>query len=321
MITSRRVLAALAVSALGACSLGAIRSHHYQRAREQVLTVLTARFETVFAADTGLAEATETPHDVPKNVAKALSAPFAVVQYGITGLGQPFASRIWHDTSWVFIGAADFEPPAGATGLGEVRSRQTAIFVLKHPGALWSFSNRPSPALKRTPDGEAWTWQSPGSEGHPAPFVFVATEVPGPYLVISDNERDCQSVANELERPPSPATDAGAMDTTAFSKSRLFGYRKYVHTENNRDASGMSVVSDDAIALQFSFEGKSPRGELALFGRNSQTADRINGARLLPALRMSSPGRWSTTIRLDRDSDALEELFAVLSLFGFGVYA
>jgi hypothetical protein len=36
---------------------------------------------------------------------------------------------------------------------------------------------------------------------------------------------------------------------------------------------------------------------------------------------MSSPGRWTTTIRLDRDSDALEEMFAVLSLFGFGVYA
>ena len=50
-------------------------------------------------------------------------------------------------------------------------------------------------------------------------------------------------------------------------------------------------------------------------------AYRINEARLLPALRMSSPGRWSTTIRLDRDSDAVEELFAVLSLFGFGVYA
>ena len=321
MITSRRFLAALAVSALGACSLGAIRSHNHQRAREQVLSVLTARFETVFAADAGLAEATETPHEVPKNVARALGAPFAIVQYGTTGLGQPFASRIWHDTSWVFIGASDFQPPNGATGLGDVRSRQTAIFVLKHPGALWSFSNRPSPALKRTPDGSAWTWQSPGSEGHPAPFVFVATEIPGPYLVISDNERDCQAVAGELSRPPLPVAASDPVDTTAFSKSRLFGYRRYVHTENNRDAAGMSVVSDDAIALEFSFDGKSPRGQLELFGRNSQTADRINGARLLPALRMSSPGRWTTTIRLDRDSDAVEELFAVLSLFGFGVYA
>ena len=83
----------------------------------------------------------------------------------------------------------------------------------------------------------------------------------------------------------------------------------------------MSVISEDATGLEFSFDGKAPRAELDLVGRNSQTADRINDARLLPALRMSTPGRWTTTIRLDRDSDALEELFAVLSLFGFGVYA
>jgi hypothetical protein len=303
-----------------ACSLGAIRSHHHQRAREQVLVVLMSRFETVFAADSGLASATEAPHELSKSVTRALSAPFAEMQYGIASLGQPYANRIWHDTSWVLLGAADFQAPNGETGLGDVRARKTAVFLLKHPGALWSFANGASPVMKRTSDGAAWTWQSPPSEGHPTPFVFVATELPGPYLVISDNQRDCQFVASDLMRPETPDSKPEPFDMTTFTKSRLFGYRRYAHNEKNTDAAGMSVVSEDAIALEFAFDGKSPRGELDLFGRTSQTADRINTMRLLPSLRMSTPGRWTTTIRLDRDSDALNELFAVLSLFGFGVY-
>jgi hypothetical protein len=321
MTTSRRILAALAVATLGACSLGAIRSHHHQKARQEVLGVLSGQFETVFAADAGLAEGVETPHDVPHDVARALSAPFAVVRYGIGSLGAPYASRIWHDTSWVLIGATDFQLPPGESSGGDVRSRSTAVFLLKHSGALMSFAGGLSPVLKRTSDGTAWTWTSPPSEGHPTPFAFVAMEIRGPYLVVSDNQHDCQMVTAELAEtnltPPAPE----GLDAAAFAKSRLFGYRRYKHGDANHDSAGLSVISEDATGLEFSFDGKAPRAELDLVGRNSQTADRINGARLLPALRMSSPGRWTTTIRLDRDSDSLEEMFAVLSLFGFGVYA
>jgi hypothetical protein len=146
-------------------------------------------------------------------------------------------------------------------------------------------------------------------------------EIRGPYLVVSDNQHDCQMVTSELSQPDLTPPAPEGLDTAAFAKSRLFGYRRYKHGAENRDSAGMSVISEDATGLEFSFDGKAPRAELDLVGRNSQTADRINEARLLPALRMSSPGRWSTTIRLDRDSDTVEELFAVLSLFGFGVYA
>ncbi len=321
MTTSPRLLTAFAAVALGASSLGAIRSHHHQKARQEVLGVLSGRFETVFAADAGLAEGVETPHEVPRDVARVLGAPFAVVRYGLGSLGAAYASRIWHDSSWVLIGATDFQlPPGEATG-GDVRSRSTAVFLLKHSGALMSFAGGVSPVLKRTGDGTAWTWTSPPSEGHPTPFAFVAMEIRGPYLVVSDNQHDCQMVTAELSQPDLKPPAPDGLDAVAFAKSRLFGYRRYKHGEENRDSAGMSVISEDATGLEFSFDGKAPRAELDLVGRNSQTADRINEARLLPALRMSSPGRWSTTIRLDRDSDAVEELFAVLSLFGFGVYA
>ncbi len=321
MPTSRSVLTALVASALGACSLGAIHSHHRQKARQEVLGVLSGGFETVFAADAGLAEGVETPHDVPRDVARVLGAPFAVVRYGLSSLGASYATRIWHDTSWVLIGATDFQLPPGEAGGADVRSRSTAVFLLKRPGALVSFSGGLSPLLKRTTDGGAWTWTSPPAEGHPTPFGFVAMEIRGPYLVVSDNQRDCQMVSAELSQPDLMPPAPEGLDAAAFAKSRLFGYRRYKHGDANRDAAGMSVISEDATGLEFSFEGKAPRAELDLMGRNSQSADRINGARLLPALRMSSPGRWTTTIRLDRDSDAVEELFAVLSLFGFGVYA
>ena len=128
MSTSRRFLAALLVSALGASSLGAIRSHHHQKARQEILGVLSQRFETVFAADAGLAEGIETPHDVPRDVAQALGAPFNVVRYGINSLGPAYASRIWHDTSWVLIGATDFQLPPGEASGGDVRARSTAVF-------------------------------------------------------------------------------------------------------------------------------------------------------------------------------------------------
>lgn len=319
MTTSRRFLAALLVSALGASSLGAIRSHHHQKARQEILGVLSQRFETVFAADAGLAEGIETPHDVPRDIAQALGAPFNVVRYGINSLGPAYASRIWHDTSWVLIGATDFQLPPGEASGGDVRARSTAVFLLKKSGALVSFSGV-SPVLKRTSDGTAWTWTTPVSEGHPG-FAFVAMEIRGPYLVVSDNQRDCEFVTAELAQPDLKPPAPEGLDAAAFAKSRLFGYRRYKHGDESRDSAGMSVISEDATGLEFSFDGKAPRAELDLVGRNSQTADRINGARLLPALRMSSPGRWTTTIRLDRDGDTLDELFAVLSLFGFGVYA
>jgi hypothetical protein len=315
----QRYTARLVVSLLGVLSLGAIRSHHHQRARQQMLEVLMGHFETVFAADAGLASGNETPREVPGEIARALSAPFAVVQYGVSNLGPSAATRIWHDTTWVLTGASDFQPPAGPGGIGDVRSRSTTVFLLKHAGALTTFAGGASAVLKRTTDG-AWTWSAPPSEGHPTSFEFVATEVKGPFLVISDNPRDCRSVADDLaRRDPKPVIPEG-VDATAFSKDRLFGYRRYTHTEANRDAAGMSVVSDDAMALQFTFDGKAPQGELELLGRSSQTADRINALRLLPTLKMSTPGRWRTTIHFDRDADTLEEIFAVLSLFGFGVY-
>src|SRR4029078_2180078 len=99
---------------------------------------------------------------------------------------------------WVLIGATDFQlPPGEATG-GDVRSRSTAVFLLKHSGALMSFAGVGSPVLESTSDGTAWTWTSPPSEGHPTPFAYVAMEIRGPYLVVSDNQHDCEMVNAEL---------------------------------------------------------------------------------------------------------------------------
>src|SRR4029079_17606802 len=98
-------------------------------------------------------------------------------------------------------------------------------------------------------------------------------EIRGPYLVVSDNQHDCQMVTAELSQtdltPPSPE----GLCAGEVAESRLVWDRRYKHGDENRDSAGMSVISEDATGLEFSFDGKAPRAELDLVGRNSQTAD------------------------------------------------
>jgi hypothetical protein len=286
------------------------------------MSVLAGRFETVFASDAALAAGIETPQGVPKNVARALSVPFALAQYGaIAALGTSAAAQIWRGTRWVLVGAADFKAPNGQSGLGDVRSRSTVVFVFKHPGEIRLEEIADKTVLKRTPDGAAWTWSAP-TEGHREPFVFVATQVSGSYLIISDSEEDCRAIASVLLRPDQSTFEPHPFNAGAAAQSKLVGYRRYTHAETDKVAAATTEVSDDAVSLGFVLDEPSATVLFDLSAKTPRTADQLNAERLLPPLLLQNTesGRWAATIQLRNNGETMDQLFVVMSLFGFGVY-
>jgi hypothetical protein len=299
------------------CTKSAANTAEQQRAASAVFD----KFETVFYANGDLLSGSGGYKRLSQQDANALRVPFANLLQGLDPLGKQASAEILGNTDAALVGAKDFRAPGGPPpNLGGVQSRFCYVLVLGTRSTLEISKVASKSGVMSSADGAAWKWSAPPSEGHAQPYTFYATQVSHSYLLISNNLDDLHALSIKLSASDAMPSFSGIRDWESISQHEVWGYRRYRHDEVNKTAAGTSEVMPDAQALAFSADPKQKTGMLRLFSPTAGTADKMNGTRILPAFKAAGNGAWEIAIPLTGDQKTSEQMFAVMSWFGFGVY-
>jgi hypothetical protein len=216
------------------------------------------------------------------------------------------------------VGAKDFHPPQGPTGFGDVQSRFCYVIVFRAKSTFEISKVAGESTIVSVVEPATWKWSANGTEGHPEPHVFFATQIAHSYLLISDNLADLHAMDAKLSARDTPAVTA-IHDWYSISRHELWGYRRYRHTEESKEAAGTSQVTPEAQGLAFFVDPKKKIGVLRLFSPTANTAHKMNETRLLSPFKVAGSGVWETVIPLTGDQKSSDQILVVMSWFGFGV--
>jgi hypothetical protein len=299
---------------LSGCTKSAADSTEQQRAA----STLFDQYETVFYAKSDLLTGSGGYKQLSQQDANTLRAPFAYLLQGLDVLGKSASHEILSSTSAALVGAKDFHPPQGPTGFGDVQSQFCYVLILR-PGTTFEISKVAGGASSvSSVEASTWKWSAKGTEGHPEPHIFFATQVGHLYLLISNRLDEAQAISAKLGSDTAPSL-SGFRDWESISRHEVWGYRRYRHTEESKEAAGTSQLTPDTQALAFFADPKQKTGVLRLFSPTGGTAQKMNETRLLPPFKVADSGVWETVIPLTGNQKSSDQIFVVMSWFGFGV--
>jgi len=289
--------------------------------QQRAASVMLDHFETAFYANGDLLSGSGGYKGLSQQDANELRAPFIYLLQGLDVLGKPASHEMLGSTDAALVGAKDFRPPAGRTGLGDVQSRFCYVIVLRSRSTFDLGKVVSKSAAVSSAEASMWKWSAAGTEGHPEPHQFYAMQVAGMYVLISNNLDDLHQVSATLSSNDHALNLGGIRDWEGISQHEVWGYRTYRHSEGeNKDAAGTMNVMPDAQSLAFFFDAKQKAGVLRLFSPTAGTADKMNGTNLLSPFKATGSGAWETTIPLTGDQKSSDQMFVVMSWFGFGAY-
>jgi len=285
-------------------------------------SALFDRFETVFYTKQDIVSASGTYKGLSELESATLHYPFGLLPGALNSLGKQASAEILESGEAVLVGAKDFRAPVG---LGQVRSQFCYVVILKSAFELRKyFTTAPSVSAAGSP---VWHWSAKLAEfgrGDPRLSSLYATQITETYLLISNRLVELQAVARRLSSSDQNLqTLAKLRDWEFISQHKLWGYRHYRHTGIvNPVAAGTSVVTSGAEALMFFADFEKKVGVLRLLSSvtDEGTPAKINAKAVLPPLKPRGPGVWETTVPLAGNEDSSERIFAVMYLFGFGIY-
>jgi len=282
------------------------------------------RFETVFYAKQDIVSASGTYKGLSELESSTFHYPFALLPGALNSLGKQAADEILESSEAVLVGAKDFRAPVG---LGQVRAQICYVVILKRERALELrkyFTKAPSASAAGS---RVWQWSAKLAEfGRDDPRLssLYATQIAQAYLLISNNLRELQTLASRLSSSDQDLqTLAKLRDWESISQHQLWGYRRYRHTGIvNPVAAGTSEVTHGAEALMFfvDFEKKVVVLRLLSSVTDEGTPAKMNATATLPRFKPRGPGVWEIVAPLSGDEDSFERMFAVMYLFGFGIY-
>jgi len=288
----------------------------------RAISVLTEEFETVFHAKADLLTGSGGYRRLPGPAANALRAPFVNLLWGLGALDPQASGEILRNADAVLVGAKDFRPPTGPTGLGAVQSRFCYLIVLRNQ-STFELNGFASKFAGMFPAGAStWKWSARPTEGHPEPYALYATQVAGSYVLISNDVEALRATTTKLSSANNASSPlSGSRDWEHMSQHELWGYRRYQHYEGvNKAAAGTSEVMADAESLAFYVDLRQRRGLVRVHSSTGGTPDKMNKRRMLPPFRAVGSAVWQATIPLAEAQTVGERMHVVMGLFGFGVY-
>lgn len=306
-----------ALAAVPGCSAGAAGSAEQQRAA----SALFGEYESVFYVTGKLIVDGGHHARLPKQNADALRAPFAHLIGGLRAISEGAPSALFGNADAVFVGAKDFRPPSGRSGLGDVQSRFCYVIVLGGRSSI-KWNEIVSTWNPHASQGSVWEWLVPPTEGQPKRYSFYSSQVGRSFVLVSNSRDDLRAVSEKLSAIENHPNFEGVHDWREFSRHEVWGYRAYRRTGDGfKGSGGASAVVPGAQALEFFVDLKRKAGVLRLYGSTVDVAKGLDNFRVVPPLKGTGrSGVWETLVQFSGDSASIEETLGVMGLLGFGVY-
>jgi hypothetical protein len=292
--------------------------------RSRVAAVLFDQFETVFYSDTDLLANPGVLGHLSALEATTVRYPFAYLLGALEAADTRASQSLLDNARAVLVGAKDFRPP---TGFGGVSSRRCYVVVLR-PGNGFDLAKYfRKPISASTTGSPVWNWQAKlkeFGEGNQKPSSLYASQVERSYVLVSNDLQELQTIAERLTSPGDELKGLSEIhDWETVSSHQYWGYRRYRQTGIvDRMAAGMNDVTSGAQALVFFSDPEKKTGTIRLLctPADEGTVAKMNASAMFLKFRSRGAGTWERTIQFTGDEDGFDQLFAVMFLFGFGVY-
>ena len=236
---------------------------------------------------------------------------------GLEALPAKAKDDLFGTSTAILVGAEDFRPPEG---LGAVRSSTcyVATFEQSIPDLTALLQIRPT----STSNGlQTWRWSAPPSEGHPEPFLFYLSQLDSQQLVICSQLALLESVQVAFDRG---IQESVPDDAPVSGPHGYWGYRRYRHVESgDAVASGLDAVSKSAEWLSFQVDPQQSLGILRLRASDGTAAERLASATAnleFGPLNLVDGNTWEVRVPFAGNQAIGEQVFQIMSLFGFGIY-
>jgi hypothetical protein len=184
--------------------------------------------------------------------------------------------------------------------------------------------------MKKPPRGASevepsiWKWSMEGSRDQPASTPFYATQLGLSFVLVANNIDDLKKMALDLAPNACGAQSLiKVRELEDICAHDVWGYRRYKENADE-DPNSMAAATQDIMpgtrALAFFVDFKQRTGVLRLFSSTAATADNINAHLQSPFLSPTGSQTWQATIPFHGNEDTFDQMFRVMSLFGFGAY-
>jgi hypothetical protein len=285
----------------------------------QAASVLFNRYETVFRSPADLLVGSAARRGLSQQDVNALRVPFAYLLAALGSLGKNHSAEVLARSEQALVGTRDYEAPKG---LGSVRSQFCYVLILKESNRL-DLRQYFSGATEVS--SSVWNWSAKlgeFGEGDPRPSSLYATQIAS-YLLVSNNRHDLEAATLELSSPQKAYSPLQKIrEWKVVSQHDYWGYRHYRHT-GDVQAAGTEDVTRAAEAIIFFVDFKEKVGLLRLLSTqaNDSTVRKMAAANILPPFKLLRTRMRQTSIPFISDKKTSEQMFYVMGLFGFGIYA
>lgn len=314
---SRILVALLLVCSFGCKGVGAQRADENQAA-----AALFAQFDTVFFASGRLVSEHGSEDSTGGGSLDLLALPFTELQGALRALSANVATNLLTNSYAVLVGAKHFTAPKG---LGPVHSDRCYVVISK--GRKFDFAGELRGAATASVAGMRvvnWSAQlGEFGEEDKRSSEFYASQVGDVYVLIANDEEELQATAKALSSVISPNA---VLDTIPewkqFQDYEIWGYRRYKRAESGDQSAAdpsFPINSAEGLAFGVDFNKDAATVNLVSSSTDEEAVLKANPATKPLVFKRQGSRVWSLTIPLAHEK-AADQLYRVMSLFGFGAF-
>jgi hypothetical protein len=286
-------------------------------------SALFSHFETVFfVAGSHLSE--DSLDEPPREASNMVLSPLYELREAMKALAGNHAAGLLSGNDAILVGARDFLPPKG---LGPVRSQRCYIIVLRGHSTVDLDAHSGTASILTVAGTKVLGWSAAigeFGEEDPRPTSFYANTINGQYILVSNNLDDLKTISETLSSATNPNRVLEEIREWKQIKGyAVWGYRRYKRRKTGDATVGdasLAIASAEALTFRVDFGAKVC--VLSVSGSEANVDGAIKGnptAAFLP-FRRQGLGTRSSTILLSDNQQSTDQLFAAISLLGFGAF-
>ena len=286
--------------------------------RTDPVNILAQAFETVFWADAGLFTGSGPFQQLPSRSIAFFQLPFADLNVALEKRPESALRSILTDGSVeaVSAGAKNFQTPVG---LGSGQATAAYILTVSRVHTLDLKRLVQTPPISSIESAPVWKWEFPYSDARGLVAFYISQPTPR-YLVAANRVEDLRSVSESLRAAKgAPAKTESSLPIPGIPSSPVWGCRRF---DMRRPAATGAEQRSGLVGARAlcAWLDVSSRAAIVQYAAEDQEREAtIQPPDVLPRFHRVRDSIWQSRIAFTGQEESQEQMFVLMSLFGFGI--
>jgi hypothetical protein len=255
--------------------------------------------------------------------APSLRLPFLQMMVALRALKPTAEKDVEQAYTTILAGSGGFGGPVGLgpepDGLGMITARACYIAVSQgreKPDVDADFAGASALSVNGV---HAWTWTVPSQGGASRAATFYASEVPGGYFLIANNQQDFHAVIAALAVASSSTAAIDVPGWGTFGSYSYWATRTIPERLANMPADRNMLAGISAIRMFMDLDKQEGAVQFIGSGVNSSSPPGIFERLTSVRFQWEGAGVWQGPVNLSMEESSDYPLFVVFGLLGFMV--